>query len=303
MADQLTPRIEALLTTERLEKIYGRILSVLARNKMRATFAFVGAFTLEPDALTNFVGRLHNAFVGRRPWLEAFRRAIEREEWDGWLAPEALRLVQAESQHELATHGFTHLPLSEEVTDSDLFSNELGLVTELARQQSWMPHTMVYPRNQVGHVERLPDFGICGYRELLWPQLPLRGTRRRIRELLGELGWATRAQSVPAARTAPVPIPAGYILNFWHNRRRQLIPRAVTRWRWRRLLHAAADTGRVAHLWTHPHNFLSDPGLLDVFDGILREATALHRTGRLINLTQREFSAQVLDRDNDSWQA
>ena len=55
------------------------------------------------------------------------------------------------------------------------------------------------------------------------------------------------------------------------------------------MLHAA-QTGGLVHLWSHPHNFLSDPELITTFDLVLQDAAGLVRAGRLINVTQEEYS-------------
>jgi len=286
MADHLTPALEQLLTTRSIETNYQRILGALARTDTKATFAFVGAFTLSPDEYPAYADRLQDASVGGVSWLEPFRRDAAGGHFDGWFAPHAIPMVRQAGRHEIATHGFTHVPLAESVVDAGLFDHEMEQACLLAQRQGWVPLTIIYPRNQVGHAARLAKYGIVGYREFLWPRWG--GAPRRVISLLAELGLAFGSQPVVAGKS-PVRIPAGHILNFWHNRSRRLISRKRTVARWRSMLWHAAETGGVAHIWSHPHNFLSDPGLLPVFEEILSEANALVREGRLVNQTQIEY--------------
>jgi len=292
MADHLTPDLEARLTTPALDGIYAKLVGTLARHDIHATFAFVGMFTLSAEMLPSYLNRLPEAEVDGRPWLQAFRRAVLRNDLDGWLLPSGLRRVQSDGRHELATHGFTHLPLTEKTVTSEIFDLELGLACEVATTQGWAPRTIIYPRNQIGHVGRLSSHGVKGYRELWRPDL--RGSARKFGSLILELGFGAHAQMEAERPADPVAIPSGHLLNFWHNRSRRLISRARTVRRWKAQLHDAAARGGVVHLWSHPHNFLTDPGLLPVFDAILAEAAFLVREGRLLNQTQAEYCASPI---------
>lgn len=293
MADHLDAQLEALLTTSSIERAYEQILGSLARNDIKATFAFVGAFTMNEAQYDAFRERLPETLCAGRPWLGAFLRDAAQRRFEGWLAPTAFARVCASGRHEIGTHGFTHVPLDEKTTSPEIFRREMELVCELARLQGWVPRTLIYPRNQVGHTALLPEYGLIGYRERLWPHLNVR--LWQVRSLLAEFGFAGKPQAVTAAIKAPVGIPPGYILNFWHNRRRRLVPREVTRRRWRDLMREAGRTGSTVHLWSHPHNFISDPQLAETFELILQDAAQFVRDGQLRNVTQEECCREVLN--------
>ena len=61
-----------------------------------------------------------------RPWLEKFHSDAEKDNFEGWLIPELLDIVQSDIAHEIASHGFTHLPLSESLIDRNSFLNEMN---------------------------------------------------------------------------------------------------------------------------------------------------------------------------------
>jgi glycosyltransferase involved in cell wall biosynthesis/peptidoglycan/xylan/chitin deacetylase (PgdA/CDA1 family) len=230
MADRINPELARLLSNRSNSGAYTAILRVLERHGMRATFAFVGAFTLHPDELAAWRHYLPEERVGGRPWLEAFFAAERRGDFDGWLNPEPLRLVRAAGGHEIGTHGFSHLPLAEAVASAAVFDREIGAVCALARARGEAVHTLVYPGNQLGHTARLTSHGVQGYRDAL--DSTWRGPSRRAANVLREFNLAEPAQ--PHATGGPVvAIPAGHILNFRHGLARRLVPRAVTRRRWR----------------------------------------------------------------------
>jgi len=290
MADHLTPELEARLTNRQNTAAYRRILATLDRHQLRGTFAFVGACTLHPDEYPQWQGVFPHVPVAGRDWLETFFRDAGRGAFDGWLNPEPLSLVRQAGGHEVATHGFSHLPLAESVIGAENFDRELAAATRLARARGDTIRTIVYPRNQVGHTARLGAHGLTGYRAALNPQW--RGLTRRASNVLAEFNVLARSQSA-GKPAVPIAVPSGHILNFHHNLARRIVPRAVTIARWRRMLEHAAQTGGVVHLWSHPHNFLTDPGLEEVFAGILGQAAVLLKEGRLRNLTMEEYCAEA----------
>ena len=287
MADCLTPELVRLLSNRSNIAAYSSILGLPERHQLRATFAFVGAFTLHPDELPAWRHYLPEEFVGGRPWLAAFFADERCGDFDGWLNPDPVRLVRMAGTHEIGTHGFSHLPLAESVASAAVFDREIGAVCALARSRGESVHTLVYPGNRVGHVASLPAHGLQAYRDVLCPAW--RGPARRAANLVREFNLAEPAQA--HAEAGPVvAIPAGHILNFRRGPARSVVPRAVTRRRWLGMLQRAADTGGVAHLWSHPHNFLTDPGLIDVFAAILNHARSLVAEGRLVNPTLSDYS-------------
>jgi peptidoglycan/xylan/chitin deacetylase (PgdA/CDA1 family) len=290
LADRISPAWERRLSNPCNTKAYVAILNSLERRNICATFAFVGAFTLHPDELPRWRSCFPEEEVNGRPWLEAFFVDERRGSFDGWLNPEPLRLVRAAGLHEIASHGFSHLPLSESVSTERVFDRELNAASRLASTRGYVIRTLVYPGNQIGHIERLREHGVEGYRAILAPAL--RGTLRRAVNVLREFNLMEVAQ--PHAQGTPlVAIPSGHILNFRHGTGRSAVPKLFTQARWRRLLRHAAETGGVVHLWSHPHNFLSDPSLVETFECILLEARRLINEGRLVNRTLGDYGRWV----------
>lgn len=283
MADHITPEIDRKLTTEALQGAYARLADILAKHDIKATFAFVGLFTLSPEQAAPYIEALPRVVVGKKHWLGRMLEDFARGVHDGWFAPKALEGIQAAGCHEIATHGFSHVPLAREIVTRDQFRQELSLACQVAASQGWKPRTIIYPRNQVGYPEDLVAHGIVGYRECIWPDR--KGVARQLSYLAAELGLVSGAQ-VPRGGCAPVPIPPGHILNFWHNRVRRMISRRRTVERWKGMIDDAIAGGSVAHLWTHPHNFISDPGLFAVLDEILGHVRLRRDEGKLDNPTQ-----------------
>jgi hypothetical protein len=280
IADCLEPSVEALFTTARLLQNYRDLLSILDEFGFRASFAFVGAYTLSPQAFLE--RRAEYEPMLSSPWCRPVAAALQRWRYDGWFNPEAPALVRR-SGHEIAAHGFSHTSLGPEAR-RDVVRWELAALRrlELFRDR---PLTFVYPRNEVGFVDELQSHGIVGYRDGRTP----RGGRAA--SLLAEFNISGSAE--PHARhAAVVSVPAGFFFN-WRRGGRRMVPAAITIRRWRALLSDAAAHHRVVHLWSHPHNYLTGVGMLSTFREILRIADAVRRDQGLVNRTQLEYVQDV----------
>lgn len=288
MADCLTPAMEARLTNQQLLAAYQSLVDLLDRREVRATFGFVGLFTIHREewkATSEWVGDgLHDP-----DYLAAFHAADQREDYDGWFAPETAELICQRPEHEFAAHGLGHC-LANGTEPIDNFRDELRILRKF-RLFDRENLTFIYPRNLVAHPRALADEGYIGYRECL-PQVS--GPVGRVANLLKEfnLGTSSQPHSVGAKAGDPNTIPSGYFLN-WRSGPRAKIPVSVTVKRWKNIIDRAIERGEVAHLWTHPHNFIGASGMFEQFDAILAYAAERVRGGDLKNQTMRDYALAV----------
>jgi peptidoglycan/xylan/chitin deacetylase (PgdA/CDA1 family) len=286
MADSLRPYHHRLLTDDALARVYADIVAQFAAHDVSATFAFVMAFVLTPDERRQFDGILKDD--GRRDdWLTHFWADQREGRTDGWFQPEALEAVRRAGRHEIACHSFCHRDLADAAISEAGALAELEAAREAARLKGVDPRTFVFPRNSVGNVPVLGRMGYIGYRAA-------RRRTSRIRAFAAELNlWPRPEAPVRPAAGEPVAIPAGYFLN-WRFGPRRAIPPAVTVRRWKNLIDRAADTGGVAHLWFHPHNFITAPSTQRTLDDILAYAARLRTAGRLEMVTQEQYCQALL---------
>jgi peptidoglycan/xylan/chitin deacetylase (PgdA/CDA1 family) len=286
MADHLEGA-HARLGSAELAGAYEKLLALFDRRGVRATFAFVGAFTMSEDEVRSRLPLFQDVGPRAKAWLAPFLADLNAGRPDGWLAPAALAAVARSGAHEIGSHGFSHLPLVEGEIGVEEFEREMASVRSLeafSRQKDGL--TLVYPRGQVGFEDRLAAAGIVGYRESPGARKGERSSGRR--HLVDELHPFPRAQA-HAAGGACVAIPGGRFLN-WRRGPRERIPAAWTVRGWRRTFEDAVRTGGVAHLWTHPHNFLTGRGMYELLDSVLAAAEPLIRSGALWNPTMKEYA-------------
>jgi peptidoglycan/xylan/chitin deacetylase (PgdA/CDA1 family) len=280
-------------TSHQLAQIYRRLVELFDRYGIPGTWAFVAAFvhTEEEARESGYLLDQPIPYNGR-DWAATFKACFGRGQTDGWLCPDALELVRASGAHEIAAHGFSHLPLNEAHTSSEVADRELDLLDDFWRRRGIRTRTFVYPRNQPGHLARLGR-QFDAYR----PPHPLEVCRdplARLKRLVAELDlWVQPVEHGGAGM--PAPLPPALLLNHRAGGRR-LVPPSVTLARVRRMLRRAIESGKVVHLYSHPHNFITGHGQFELLSSVLAQVAEHVRRGELEVMTQAEYGRGLLAR-------
>lgn len=286
MADRPDPAATAHLTNQDLAGVYRDLVERLDRAGIRATFAFVSAFCLsreEVDANPDWFAP--QPYRGS-DWFAAFRRDLADGATGGWLCPDALAAVRAAPAHEIAAHGFCHVPLGDDDVDDASFDREMSSLRAAEGVLGLASDTFVFPRNRVGHLRALAAHGFRGYR----PQDPLeraRGPLAKVQRVLADL-TAWEAPKPHGAAVEPVALPAGRLLPLRTGVRRA-IPAAAVRRKFAVMLERAATQGEAIHVYAHPHDFLAGRDQWAVFDAMLAAVAERARHGEVRVLTQRDY--------------
>lgn len=153
--------------------------------------------------------------------------------------------------------------------------------------------TLVFPRNQVGHVDLLASHGLLGYRQRFARG---GGGLAKAAALASELNMFERPQpDAVRTRDRAIAIPSGHFFN-WRVGARRMVPRWTTAKRWRNLL-TSAGTGEVVHLWLHPHNIITGPETLPLLERVLRDVARLRDAGRVEIATQASYCRALAARN------
>lgn len=272
VVDRLGPRYDCY-TTPNLEAAYMRVLALLRKYRMGATFAFTAAFSMGGPEFARLRPQLDGWAVGSSPWMRGALAGIDRDGGNGWFAPACLQAVSDAGMHEIASHGFSHLPWGEPWATREVVDSELALVRQVPGFGAGGVETFIYPRNQVAHTDLLPLHGFNIYRAG-------RRSYGRPANLMRELNLFTASDRFEPGDGLPITVPAGYFLN-WRLGLRRCIPVAWTARRWEHMLRHAALTGGVVHAWTHPENFVDGHSMYRLLEKILRFAARERDAGRL----------------------
>lgn len=284
MIDHLSEQNSNLLTNERLNDVYSNITDIMNIFNIKGTFAFVGAFTMTKEEFINL-----NHFFNNKSWLKRLLKDVENNKFDGWLNPKALDIVRSKKIHEIASHSFSHLPLSESLIDKKMFIDEMKKMQIIMNLKDIDISTFIYPRNIAGFISELNQFGIKGYRQNYFGNDSyLLG---KAKSFLSELNITQKAQE-HSLYQEPIKIPSGYFLN-WRSKLRKSIPISVSIKRWERAINDAIVNNRVIHLWTHPHNFITGNKQYKLFENILKIVSEARDERKINILTQNEYCRMI----------
>lgn len=288
MADHLRPTDRASITTDALDGAYDDLLALLDRHEVPATFAFVSLFASPPEVVVDQLDALEASPALQR-WASAPVADLRAGRTSGWDGYAAFRRVVADGRHEVASHGWSHLPWTSPGVRREDLVGEVAGVAAWREREGVAATTWVYPRNQVAEPSLLCAAGIVAYRQR--PQLRTGGTVARARNVVDEF---TPAVSEPVPQRAdPVALPAGLPIN-WRAGPRRVVPASQSRRRMAAMLDDAVRRDGVAHLWIHPHNLLTGIGQLDLLESLVADIVTRRQRDGLEVLTQRDLAARVL---------
>jgi peptidoglycan/xylan/chitin deacetylase (PgdA/CDA1 family) len=284
MADLPENPLLSLINRRSLLATYERLLGILDELELPATFAVVGAFLGDRDEFESNRGRLDDS-KEHATWMFHIDRSLASDD-DGWFLPQLRGLLDARPHHELASHGYSHLPFnSPGVTDN---GRRLELSASVTSAQGRPMTTIVFPRNAVVGVELLAEFGIQGYRDAALTAR--RGKLGRAARILDELAGRPHSQR-HAAAASPVAIPSGRLLH-WRRGVRRVVPVARTVSHWSAVADHALTHSGVAHLWLHPHNLITGHRQFVTLERSLRAVAERRRDG-LVVMTQSDYVRAV----------
>jgi peptidoglycan/xylan/chitin deacetylase (PgdA/CDA1 family) len=287
MADKITPELESVLTSSNLELAYTDILRVLDESNIKATFAFVGAFTLSKDEFID--NWLRKILLSQQhcEWLNKLIEDIKLGIVDGWFLPDLLDIVNKSSVgHEIASHGFTHLPLT--TANSESVQIELDGILFWKKKYLLNADTFVFPRNAVSADLKLRDVGIFAYRDApSWGGIS--GFKGRIFNLLREFYPFVKSQTMtPSNFHDIVKIPGDFFLN-WRSGLRKLVPKWLTLYRLKSAIDDSICADGIVHLWLHPHNLITGFQQKELFEDCILLIKKYVDSGSVVVKTQSEF--------------
>jgi len=221
------------------------MLELLEEFDVPATWAVVGHLMLEDCDGT------HADHPAPEGWFER-----ERTDWtdreDLRFGPDLVSgVLESDTDHELASHSFSHVLFGRPETDRELAVAELERCREIAADWEQSIDSFIYPRNDIGHRDVLAEHGITAYRG----RSP---TRDGVR---GVFDSTIRDRSMLVEPTVDehglVNVPASMFLFGFEGRARTVAesiwedPMVVLA---RRGIDEAARTDGLFHMWLHPNN-------------------------------------------------
>lgn len=195
------------------------------------------------------------------------------------------RIRACHTPQEIGCHTFSHVIFGDTGCSRETAVSELRKCVAIAAEADIELASLAFPRNSVGHLDVVREFGFRCYRG---PE-PTWYARKRVPP------WVRRGAhlfDVLVARTPPVVDPAERLPGLWDlpgsmiffpsQGFRRHLPMAQRVRRMQRGLHRAERERRIFHLWFHPTNLADE--MENMFAGletVLREAAERRSAGRL----------------------
>lgn len=200
-------------------------------------------------------------------------------------------ISQASVDHDIGTHGFTHLQFQHDRMTDDFAAREFERSAEAARDRGIDPDSFVFPVNKVGHRELLADQGYDCYRGRR-PSRPGRA-RKLARALTGRGSPPIVTPGVDEYGLVNVPASM-YLFNFEGPLRRiagRVSGDPVTTWV-SNGLDRLAETDGILHLWLHPHNVTNERDV-ERMRTILERAARFRDRGEITIDTMADVAGRV----------
>ena len=280
------------------------MLDLFARYDVRATWSTVGLLFAEgPADRARFDPTVRPAYADAG--LDPYAEAVGEGEADDPLhhAPGLVDAILAAPGQELGTHTYGHIYALEPGMTAEAFRADLASAVAIARHRGATVRSVVFPRNQVDArlLPALREAGLVAYRGT-----PAAWMYRA--EAFGAEGLLKRAARLLDAHLPLTDLTAGWddldaadgLVNVRGTAfLRPLSGRvAADRLHTRRLLGgltAAAERGRIFHLWWHPHNFgVRTAEHLDRLEQILDRFATLRRLTGMTSETMESAALAVL---------
>jgi peptidoglycan/xylan/chitin deacetylase (PgdA/CDA1 family) len=276
------------------------LLRLLDQYRVSATWAFVGHLFLDqcareqgsthPDVLRPSYPWYSKDWHGCDPGTD-----VHRDPW--WYAPDIVDMVlAAHVPHDIGTHTFSHVIAGDPACTADVLRSQLRACKRLHDQRGVPLKSVVFPRNRVGHLDVLRELGIVAYRgpEANWYHHQPEGLRP-VLHIVDRLAAACPpiypldGLAVDGLCNVPASM---YLLSLDGIRRAVPLAR-----RWiqaGRGLRRAVERGELFHLWFHPHNLASGPGMFVALERILSHVVELEAAGTLEVLTMAGVAERVV---------
>lgn len=283
-----------------------RLLELFERFQIAATWATVGfLFAESREEIQRLAPSLKPTYAD--PRLSPYEEVLghDEEEDPFHYAPSLIALIQRTPRQEIASHTFSHYYCSEAGQNREAFRADLDAACEIAARRGVPLRSIVFPRNQHNpdYDDLLIERGIRSYRgnppSRCW-RFSSGKDSRALWKRAGRLAksYVGRARHGPVS-WADIPRPSGLSdvrASFALRSSNPSVP-ILDSLRMRRLcrsLRFAAQTGRILHVWSHPHTFGEYPDEnLEFLEELLQHFEDCRNRYGMLSLSMAEVDGLV----------
>jgi peptidoglycan/xylan/chitin deacetylase (PgdA/CDA1 family) len=249
-----------------VQQVIPALLDLFKTYNIKATFATVGIlFAKNKEELTSFIPTLKPAYSNHtyNVYANEFDKTGSNEKDDPYHFGYALFEMIKQSEHEMATHTFSHYFCLEDGQTADEFDADIKAALKIAADKNVQLTSLVFPRNQINeaYLPVLQKNGITVYRgnpvswiykpRMFAAEIPLIRLCRLLDTYFPVSGNNTFV--IKKQDGLPVNIPASRFLKPYNKNlawfEKLKLKRIMNEMTY------AAKNNELYHLWWHPHNF------------------------------------------------
>jgi len=285
-------KFEHLCALERQE-VLGRLLDLFAEFEISATWCTVGHLFLDhcgagcsqEDGLSEKHPELVRSAaadtlrLGRDPGTSEDRDPV-------FYGRKLIKMIrECGVEQEIGSHGFSHVLLGDPECSAATARSEIAAAVKAATELGIEMRSFAFPRNKVGHLPLLAEFGFNCYR----------GQDEVWYESVAQRKWYHRAAhlaDVFVAAAPPAVLPHWDPIGLWNIPgsmlftpsfgARKFIPVSLRTARARKGLRAAARERGIFHMWFHPTDLVERrKAMLDGLRRVFETAAEMRAKGEL----------------------
>ena len=277
-----------------------KILILLEKYNISATWAIVGHLFLQECNSTE--GQRHLDIPRSvytwyaKDWFNEFPCTNDKED-PLWYGQDIIKkIINCKVYQEIGCHSFAHIPYGDKNTKSDTVKADLSNCVYEAEKLGLKLRSFVFPRNDVGFIDELKNFGFIAYRgtESSWyKSFPKK--IRKVCHIIDQFLAITPPVSAPGCDKGLYNISAS-MFYLPMNGFRRLIPISFRIHKAKKGIKKAINDKKVFHLWFHPFNIATNQEkLLYGLEEIFKEVDLNRKNGELETKSMGEVADSMKD--------
>ncbi|MDO6491468.1 MAG: DUF2334 domain-containing protein [Cellulophaga sp.] len=255
-------------TLKETHLVVPRMLQMFNKYKVSSTFATVGfLFADTKEEILRHNPNIQPKYKDPNlsPYTDNFVQVKDKSSNDPFhYAPELISILKKDSNHEIATHTYSHFYCQEEGQTAADFEADLKAAISIATDKGIKLDSLAFPRNQFSreYLKICKNNNILTYRgnENVWfcrPESEENTTiYKRIARTLDcyvNISGKHCYKLSDLKKEEPYNIPSSRFLRPYSNKLKRLESLKIRRVK--KAMKHAAKNGLLYHLWWHPHNF------------------------------------------------
>jgi hypothetical protein len=282
------------------ERVIVRLLNLFKKYDIPVTWAIVGRLLEDIEQPTeHFNNKLSNYFEGKLDNSIYEDLDLNRKD-NSFIVRTNLAdtILSYNSNHEIATHTYSHIYLSESL-DPKYVEEDFKATIDIGKRKGIVYSSIVFPKNIINHLDIIHKYGINCYRgadENWYSDLPsiIKKIARQLDCLLPIAGDVIEArEAIPGL----INIPGSVLFRVYHRGFKRFYSANILANKTKQALSKASKQKKIVHLRFHPFNFAyKEDRHFAALESVLKKADQMRSRDILDIHTMQTMNEKILSR-------